>query len=149
MKNRHCLVCGLLLLRDLQTLGDGLNYGLSLAAKNCLTLILGHRLSYVCRLHLALRHGLSLSLGHSLNGALLRHGLSDTHGLRRTLHRLGLSLGHSLGRTLICGSGYIGRSWHALGHRLVSGKAGLFLPLLSLAFKSSLMLYSLNDCRIS
>ena len=149
MKNRHCLVCGPLLLRDLQTLGYGLHYGLSLTAEDCLTLVPGHRLSYVCRLCLTLRHGLRLSLWHCLNGALLGHGLPYIHGLRRALHRLGLSLGHSLGRTLICGSGYICRSGHALGHSLVPCKAGLILPLLSLALKGSLMLYSLNDCRIS
>ena len=135
MKHRHCLICRPLLLRDLQTLGYRLHNGLSLAAEDCLSLTAGHGLSYVCRLCLSLRH--------CLDRALL------WHRLYRALHGLALSLGHGLSRTLICGSGYIRRSGHALGHRLVSGKAGLFLPLLSLALKGSLMLYSLNDCRIS
>ena len=143
MKHRHCLICRPLLLRDLQTLGYRLHNGLSLAAEDCLSLAAGHGLSYVCRLCLTLRHGLCLSLRHCLDRALL------WHRLYRALHGLALSLGHGLSRTLICGSGYICRSGHALGHRLVSGKAGLFLPLLSLALKGSLMLYSLNDCRIS
>ena len=134
MKHRHCLICRPLLLRDLQTLGYRLHNGLSLAAEDCLSLAAGHGLSYVCRLCLTLQHGLCLSLRHCLD---------------RALHGLALSLGHGLSRTLICGSGYICRSGHALGHSLVSVKAGLFLPLLSLALKGSLMLYSLNDCRIS
>ena len=44
MKNRHFLVCGPLLLRDLQALGyrlhDRLHIGLSLTAEDCLALSL-------------------------------------------------------------------------------------------------------------
>ena len=149
MKNRHYLIYGSLLLGDLQALGHGLHNGLSLSAEDCLSIGLRHGLPYVCLLDLTLHNWLCLPLRHSLNRALLRRRLPDIPGLRLTLHLLGLSLRHCLGRTLICGSGYIRGPRHALGHRLVSGKACLLLPLLSLALKGSLMLYSLNDCRIS
>jgi hypothetical protein len=58
-------------------------------------------------------------------------------------------LRHCLSRTLVLGPCYVGRSGHALRHGLIFSHAGLFLSLLGLTFKGSLMFYSLYDCRIS
>ena len=152
MKNGHYLICRSLLLRDLQTLGyrlhDRLHNRRCLAAENCLALTLAlHRLS------LSL-HGLSLTLRHCLNRTLHRLWLPCIHRLCLTLHRLGLSLHrlslslrHSLGRTLICGPCYVRRPRHALVCLLDISL--LSHTLVRLALESSLMLYSLNNCRIS
>ena len=130
------------------SLGNGLPYVIHRDS------LLGHLRPYRLWLSLTQGHLLSLSLRHRLNRTL-RH-LLPCHGLGLTLHRLScscerlcLSLGHCLCRALVLGPGYIGRSGHALGHGLVICHACRLLPLHGLTLKGSLMLYSLNDCRIS